>query len=94
MRLLRAFRVRHRCNPAHDRQHRVRWITFLLSAFQPEAPHTALTWGVGANGLLTNVAITTPGNLIGWTLFVAVPFQLVTTLQEKGRWCRRCRSVT
>jgi len=49
---------------------------------------------VGANGLLTNVAITTPGNLIGWTLFVAVPFQLVTTLQEKGRWCRRCRSVT
>jgi formate/nitrite transporter FocA (FNT family) len=55
------------------------------SAFHPEAPHTALTWGLGTHGLLTNIAITTLGNLIGGTLFVAVPFQLVTKLQEQGR---------
>jgi formate transporter len=60
-------------------------LPLLLSAFHSEAPHTALTWGLGAHGLLTNIAITTVGNLIGGTLFVAVPFQLVTTLQEKGR---------
>ncbi|MDT5021598.1 MAG: nitrite transporter [Mycobacterium sp.] len=60
-------------------------LPLLLSAFHPEAPHTALTWGVGAHGLLTNIAIITVGNLIGGTLFVAVPFQLVTTLQENGR---------
>ncbi|HEY1841790.1 MAG TPA: formate/nitrite transporter family protein [Mycobacterium sp.] len=57
----------------------------LLSAFHPDAPHTALTWGWGAHGLLTNIAITTVGNLIGGTVFVAVPFQLVTKLQQEGR---------
>ncbi|WP_292988745.1 formate/nitrite transporter family protein [Mycobacterium sp.] len=60
-------------------------LPLLLSAFHPEAPHTALTWGLGAHGLLTNIAITTLGNLIGGTLFVAVPFFLVTKLQETGR---------
>ena len=60
-------------------------LPLLLSAFHPEAPHTALTWGLGAHGLLTNIVITTPGNLIGGTLFVAVPFYLVTALQAKGR---------
>jgi formate transporter len=60
-------------------------LPLLLSAFHPEAPHTAVTWGLGPHGLLTNIAITTVGNLIGGTLFVALPFQLVTRLQEKGR---------
>jgi formate transporter len=60
-------------------------LPLLLSAFHPEAPHTAVTWGLGAHGLLTNVAITTLGNLIGGTLFVALPFQLVTKLQENGK---------
>ncbi|OBK35476.1 nitrite transporter [Mycobacterium sp. 1245111.1] len=60
-------------------------LPLLLSAFHRDAPHTALTWGLGAHGLLTNITITTVGNLIGGTLFVAVPFQLVTRLQETGR---------
>ncbi len=60
-------------------------LPLLLSAFHPQAPHTALTWGFGGHGLLTNIAITTVGNLIGGTLFVAVPFHFVTTLQAKGR---------
>ncbi|WIM86783.1 formate/nitrite transporter family protein [Candidatus Mycobacterium wuenschmannii] len=60
-------------------------LPLLLSAFHNEAPHTALTWGLGAHGLLTNILITTVGNLIGGTLFVAVPFYLVTALQDKGR---------
>jgi formate/nitrite transporter FocA (FNT family) len=60
-------------------------LPLLLSAFHPEAPHTALTWGLGSHGLLTNIGITTVGNLIGGTLFVAVPFHLVTTLQAKDR---------
>jgi formate transporter len=60
-------------------------LPLLLSAFHPDAPHTTVTWGWGAHGLLTNIAITTVGNLIGGTLFVAVPFQLVTRLQQQGR---------
>jgi formate/nitrite transporter FocA (FNT family) len=60
-------------------------LPLLLSVFHPEAPHTAVTWGLGAHGLLTNIAITTVGNLIGGTLFVALPFQLVTKLQENGK---------
>jgi formate transporter len=60
-------------------------LPLLLSAFHPEAPHTALTWGWGAHGLLTNIAITTVGNLVGGAVFVALPFHLVTQLQENGR---------
>ena len=60
-------------------------LPLLLSEFHPDAPHTALTWGVGPHGLLTNLAITTVGNLVGGALFVAVPFQLVARLQENGR---------
>ena len=51
----------------------------------PRRPHTAADLGPGPHGLLTNIAITTVGNLIGGTLFVALPFELVTKLQEKGR---------
>lgn len=60
-------------------------LPLLLSVFHHDAPRTALTWGLGAHGLLTNIAITTVGNLVGGTLFVAVPFQLVTRLQDAGR---------
>ena len=60
-------------------------LPLLLSAFHPEAPHTQLTWGLGTHGLLTNIAITTAGNLVGGTVFVALPFHLVTRLQQNGR---------
>jgi formate/nitrite transporter FocA (FNT family) len=60
-------------------------LPLLLAAFHPDAPHTLLTWGWGAHGLLTNIAITTVGNLVGGTLFVALPFQLVAKLQQQDR---------
>ena len=60
-------------------------LPLLLSAFHPDAPHTQLAWGLGAHGLLTNIAITTAGNLIGGTVFVALPFHLVTRLQQNNR---------
>jgi formate transporter len=60
-------------------------LPLLLSAFHPDAPHTQLTWGLGTHGLLTNIAITTTGNLVGGTVFVALPFHLVTRLQQNGR---------
>jgi formate transporter len=60
-------------------------LPLLLSAFHPDAPHTQLTWGLGAHGLLTNIAITTAGNLVGGTVVVALPFHLVTRLQQNGR---------
>jgi formate transporter len=59
-------------------------LPLLLSAFHPDAPHTQLTWGLGSHGLLTNIAITTAGNLVGGTVFVALPFHLVTRLQQNG----------
>jgi formate transporter len=60
-------------------------LPLLLSAFHTDAPHTSLTWGLGAHGLLTNIALTTVGNLIGGTVFVALPFQLVAWLQQRAR---------
>jgi formate/nitrite transporter FocA (FNT family) len=60
-------------------------LPLLLSAFHPDAPHTQLAWGWGAHGLLTSIAITTAGNLVGGTVFVALPFHLVTRLQQNGR---------
>lgn len=60
-------------------------LPLLLSAFHPDAPHTQLAWGLGARGLLTNIGITTAGNLVGGTVFVALPFYLVTRLQQNGR---------
>jgi formate transporter len=60
-------------------------LPLLLSAFHPEAPHTQLAWGLGVHGLLTNIAITTAGNLIGGTVFVALPLHLVTRLQQNDR---------
>jgi len=60
-------------------------LPLLLKAFHQDAPHTSLTWGWGAHGLLTNIAITTVGNLVGGTVFVALPFQLVAKLQQQDR---------
>lgn len=60
-------------------------LPLLLGVFHPEAPHTPVTWGLEPHGLLTNIAITTVGNLIGGTVFVAVPFWLVARLQARGR---------
>jgi formate transporter len=60
-------------------------LPLLLSAFHPDAPHTQLAWGLGSHGLLTNIGITTAGNLVGGTVFVALPFHLVTRLQQNGR---------
>lgn len=60
-------------------------LPLLLSAFHTDAPHTSLTWGLGAHRLLTNIALTTVGNLIGGTVFVALPFQVVAWLQQRAR---------
>jgi formate/nitrite transporter FocA (FNT family) len=60
-------------------------LPLLLRAFHPDAPHTLLTWGWGAHGLLTNIAITTVGNLVGGTVFVALPFHLVAKLAQQDR---------
>jgi formate/nitrite transporter FocA (FNT family) len=59
-------------------------LPLLLSVFH-HTPVPGITWGFGAHGLLTNICITTVGNLIGGTVFVAVPFQLVAWLQQRGR---------
>jgi formate/nitrite transporter FocA (FNT family) len=60
-------------------------LPLLLTAFHPDAPHTLLTWGWGAHGLLSNITITTVGNLVGGTVFVALPFHLVAKLQQQDR---------
>lgn len=60
-------------------------LPLLLAMFHESAPHTSVTWGLGSHGLLTNIAITTLGNLIGGTVFVALPFQVIAWLQQKGR---------
>lgn len=57
-------------------------LPLLLAAFHggPAAAAAAaadLSWGFGTGGLLGNLALTTIGNLIGGTLFVAVPFVLI-----------------
>jgi formate/nitrite transporter FocA (FNT family) len=47
--------------------------------------HTLADVGLGAHGLLTNIAITTVGNLVGGTVLVALPFQLVAKLAQQDR---------
>lgn len=58
-------------------------LPLLLNAFHPAAPRGGIGWGFGANGLLTNIGITTAGNLIGGTLFVALPFWIIARLQQR-----------
>ncbi|BBX73319.1 formate/nitrite transporter family protein [Mycobacterium shinjukuense] len=59
-------------------------LPMLLSAFHSSAPHTAIGWGLGSHGLLTNICVTGAGNLVGGTFFVAVPFFLIGQLQPRG----------
>jgi len=55
----------------------------LLNLFHPTAPRGGVDWGLGEHGLLTNIGITTLGNLIGGTLFVALPFWIIAQLQRR-----------
>jgi formate transporter len=55
----------------------------LLNLFHTTAPRTGIGWGFGDHGLLTNIGITTVGNLIGGTLFVALPFWIIAQLQRR-----------
>lgn len=57
-----------------------------LNLFHPAAPRGGIGWGLGEHGLLTNICITTVGNLIGGTLFVALPFWVVAQLQRPASW--------
>lgn len=58
-------------------------LPLLLNLFHPGAPRGAISWGFGEHGLLTNIGITTVGNLIGGTLFVALPFWIIAQLQRR-----------
>lgn len=58
-------------------------LPLLLNLFHPAAPRGAVGWGFGDHGLLTNLAVTTAGNLIGGTLFVALPFWFIAQLQRR-----------
>ncbi|OBG60467.1 MULTISPECIES: formate/nitrite transporter family protein [unclassified Mycobacterium] len=59
-------------------------IPLLLNLFHPAAPRGTIGWGFGDHGLLTNLGVTTVGNLIGGTLFVALPFWVIAQLQRKA----------
>ncbi|BBX61806.1 transporter [Mycobacterium saskatchewanense] len=58
-------------------------LPLLLNLFHHAAPRGGITWGWGEHGLLTNIGITTIGNLIGGTLFVALPFWVIARLQQR-----------
>lgn len=58
-------------------------LPLMLNLFHPAASHAGITWGFGPAGLLTNIGITTVGNLIGGTVFVALPFWGVAQLQRR-----------
>ncbi len=58
-------------------------LPLLLNLFHPAAPRGGISWGFGDDGLLTNIGITTVGNLVGGTLFVALPFWVIARLQRR-----------
>lgn len=58
-------------------------LPLLLNLFHPATPRGGISWGVGEHGLLTNLGVTTVGNLIGGTLFVALPFWVIAQLQRR-----------
>lgn len=58
-------------------------LPLLLNLFHPAAPRGVIGWGFGEHGLLTNIGITTVGNLIGGTVFVALPFWIIARLQRR-----------
>jgi formate/nitrite transporter FocA (FNT family) len=59
-------------------------LPLLLNLFHPAAPRGGIGWGFSDHGLLTNIGITTVGNLIGGTIFVALPFWIIAQLQRRG----------
>ncbi|RJO70652.1 formate/nitrite transporter family protein [Nocardia panacis] len=59
-------------------------LPLLLSVLHHDAPATVVEWGFGSHGLLTNIVVTTLGNLVGGIVFVAVPFQTIAWLQRRG----------
>lgn len=59
-------------------------LPLLLAEFHHAAALTGVSWGFGGHGLLTDLSFTAAGNLVGGTLFVALPFQVVAWLQ-RGR---------
>jgi formate transporter len=58
-------------------------LPLLLNLFHPVAPRGGISWGFDEHGLLANIGITTVGNLIGGTLFVALPFWIIAQLQRR-----------
>jgi formate transporter len=58
-------------------------LPLLLNLFHPSAPRGGIGWGFGSAGLLTNIGVTTVGNLIGGTVFVALPFWIIAQLQRR-----------
>ncbi len=58
-------------------------LPLLLNLFHPAAPRGGISWGFGDDGLLTNICITTVGNLVGGALFVALPFWAIARLQQR-----------
>jgi formate/nitrite transporter FocA (FNT family) len=58
-------------------------LPLLLNLFHPTAPRAGISWGFGHDGLLTNIGVTTVGNLIGGTVFVALPFWIIARLQRR-----------
>ena len=59
-------------------------LPMLLAAFHASAPHSGIGWGFGSHDFLTSLCITALGNLIGGTLFVAMPFQVIAWLQHRA----------
>ncbi|KZS83217.1 formate/nitrite transporter family protein [Mycobacterium persicum] len=60
-------------------------LPLLLNAFHQDAPHCGISWGWGAHGLVTNICVTSLGNLVGGTVFVALPFYVIARLQPRER---------
>jgi formate/nitrite transporter FocA (FNT family) len=58
---------------------------FVIGATHPRRPAYGADVGPGLPRTAHQYRDRTVGNLIGGTLFVAVPFQLVTTLQAANR---------
>lgn len=60
-------------------------LPLLLNVFHSDAPPCGISWGVGSHGLITNICTTSVGNLVGGTLFVALPFYVIARLQPQEK---------
>lgn len=59
-------------------------LPLLLGVFHSGVHTGALAWGFGGAGLMRNIVLTTIGNFVGGTLFVAVPFQILGRQAGRG----------